>query len=362
MKAFRMLLLLLAIVFLAGCGKPGKPPVAKREVVDMAGRKMTVPADIRRVYTGRPGSVVMYAVAPDLMVSRSLWNNQGSERFLSESYLKLPFAEGSAEEIVRLHPDVIISWFDLSPKSIDDAERLSAKTGIPVFMVDMDMTQYPKSFAALGSLLGRKDQTNRMTAFVEKYLVPVLERAAQIAEKRRVRVYYAEGNRGLNTDPSGSFHSEVLNRVGGVNVAKVNALAGKGMSAVSMEQILQWNPEVIIVWTGMGPSVTTSRAIAGDPLWARVPAVKSGHIYQIPCQPFGWFDRPPGTNRIMGAIWLSRLLYPDLYPADLEQASREYFSIFYHYDLTDAELRAVLNPLGTTEEKQEKVTSKTLKP
>ena len=113
-------LLPLFLLLLAAChpsdGK--KPGIATREVVDMAGRRMTVPAIIERAYSTRPGSVTLYAIAPDLMVNRSLWMTDGAERFMSPAYLKLPFSDGSAEEIVRLHPDVIISYFSINRQSI----------------------------------------------------------------------------------------------------------------------------------------------------------------------------------------------------------------------------------------------------
>lgn len=346
MRIFRLILPLL-LLLLAACQPSGEKPAADtREVVDMAGRRMTVPVTIERAYATRPGSVTLYAVAPDLMVNRSLWMTDGAERFMSPAYLKLPFSDGSAEEIVRLHPDVIISYFSINRQSIDQADRLSQRTGVPVFMVDMEMKRYPEAFAAMGELLGRQEQAAKMTAYLEKWLLPVFAKAGQIPESQKKRVYYAEGNRGLNTDPTGSFHSQIIDLVGATNVAQVSLLSGKGMSVVSMEQVLQWNPDVVIVWTGMGASMTTFRNITGDPFWQRVPAVRKGRIHQIPFLPFGWFDRPPGTNRILGALWLAQLLYPDLYHIDLEAAAREYFTIFFHRDLTDAELREVMHPLA----------------
>ena len=337
------------LLLLAACQPSGKKPGSDtREVVDMAGRRMEVPVVITRAYSTRPGSVTLYAVAPDLMVNRSLWMTDGAERFMSPAYLKLPYSDGAVEDIIRLHPDVIISYFSIDPQSIDQATRLSQKTGIPVFMVDMEMKRYPEAFAAMGELLGKQEQTAKMSAYIEKWLLPVFAKAAQIPESQRKRVYYAEGNRGLNTDPSGSFHSQIVDLVGATNVAQVNRLSGKGMSSVSIEQVLQWNPDEVIVWTGMGPSVTTCRNITNDPLWQRVPAVREGRIHQIPFLPFGWFDRPPGTNRILGTLWLAQLLYPEVYQIDLEAATREYFSVFFHRDLTDAELREVLHPLAPT--------------
>jgi len=319
-------------------------PNTTRQVTDMAGRKMVVPSTIRHIYVNKPGSVLMYAVAPDMLVSRSLWMTDNTTRYLKSSYLQLPYVDGSVEEIVKLRPDIIISSGNINPKTRDDADRLSKKIGIPLFMVDMDMGKYEQCFTALGELLNRQKQTNRMRAFLHTYFDGIATKAKQIPVNQRVRVYYAEGERGLNTDPTGSFHSQILDVVGAVNVAQVGIASGQGMSAVSMEQLLLWNPDVVLVWTGMGASMTTMQAIKSDNLWANVRAVKNNKVYQIPFQPFGWFDRPPATNRIMGAIWTAELLYPNIYHYDLKKITREYFDIFYHHKLTDDELAEVLHP------------------
>ncbi len=321
-----------------------KRPYPTREVTDMAGRKMVVPSVIGHIYVNKPGTVLMYAVAPDMLVSRSLWMTDNTTHYLKSSYLQLPYVDGSVEEIIRLKPDIIISSFTINPKTKDEAQRLSKKTGIPVFMVPLDMGNYDQTFKVLGELLGRQEQTNRMRGFLHTYFDMIAIKAKQIPEKQRVRVYYAEGERGLNTDPSGSFHSQILDVVGAINVAQVAVSAGQGMSAVSMEQLLLWNPDVVLVWTGMGSSMTTMQAIRSDNLWAQTRAVKNKKLYQIPFQPFGWFDRPPATNRILGALWVAELLYPDLYHYDLNKITREYFDIFYHHQLTDAELAEVLHP------------------
>jgi len=288
--------------------------------------------------------VLMYAVAPDMLVSRSLWLTDNTKRYLKSSYLQLPYVDSSVEEIVKLRPDLIISSGNINQKTRDDADRLSQKIGIPVFMVPMDMGKYEQTFKVLGELLDRQEQTNRMRGFLHSYYDGIVVKAKQIPQKQRVRVYYAEGERGLNTDPSGSFHSQILDIVGAINVAQVAVASGQGMSAVSMEQLLLWNPDVVLVWTGMGSSMTTMHAIQSDNLWATTRAVKNNKLYQIPFLPFGWFDRPPATNRIMGAIWTAELLYPNLYHYDLSKITREYFDIFYHHQLTDNELAEVLHP------------------
>jgi len=342
---FALIALSLFLAIIASCSpSEKKQQLATRVVTDMAGRKMVIPDTIRRLYVNRPGSILLYAVAPDMLVSRSLWMTGGTKRYLKRSYLQLPYVDGSVEEIVRLRPDIIISSFNINPKTRDEADKLSKKTGIPVFMVEMDMNKYEQTFKVLGELLNRKVQTDKMIGFLHTYVDSIAIKAQQIPDKERVRVYYAEGGRGLNTDPSGSFHSQILDVVGAVNVADVGIVAGQGMSAVSMEQLLLWNPDVVLVWTGMSSSMTTLHFIRSDKLWAGTGAVKNNKVYQIPYQPFGWFDRPPATNRIMGLIWAAQLLYPDRYHFNLKEITREYFDIFYHYTLTDDELSEVLHP------------------
>ena len=335
---------ILALV-LAACNGAQKNIPGKREVTDMAGRIMLVPDTIRNVYMNKPGSLLLYAIAPDLAVCRSLWLNKTALPYMDSAYIALPYTDDSVEEIVKLQPDIIINYFSVNEQSVDQADMLAEKTGIPVYMVEMDMTAYPKTFNSLGKLLNREQQTKRMNVFVRTYLDTISARVAKIPEESKVKVYYAEGDCGLQTDPSGSFHSQVIDFVGAKNVAQVSSLPEKGMSNVSMEQILLWDPDVVLCWTGWGKSVTTYQCINNDKVWQSLRALKNGKMYQIPYVPYGWFDRPPGTNRIIGTVWTAKLLYPDIFPYDIKKVTREYFNIFYHIALSDEQLEEVLNPV-----------------
>ena len=343
-KKYLWLACIVIVVVLASCQATNKPP-GQREVTDMAGRTMLVPDTIHRAFMNKPGTLLLYAIDPGLAVCRTLWQNKISQPYLDSAYMALPYTDGAVEEIVKMKPEVIISYFTINEQSIEQANMLAGKTGIPVFMVEMDMTAYPKTFDILGKLLRREAQTDRMDAFVHTYLSAIAARAARIPDSMRVKVYYAEGECGLQTDPSGSWHSQVIDFVGGINVAQVETLPEKGMSQVSMEQILMWDPDVVLCWTGMGKSLSTYQCVNTDKVWKSLPAVKSGNVYQIPCVPYGWIDRPPGTNRIIGTVWMANLLYPDVFPYDMKAVTSEYFEIFYHITLTEEQLDEVLNPV-----------------
>ena len=40
-------------------------------------------------------------------------------------------------------------------------------------------------------------------------------------------------------------------------------------------------------------------------------AVREKRVYLAPTAPFGWIDRPPSLNRVIGLKWLAGLFYPD---------------------------------------------------
>ena len=315
-----------------------------RTLTDMAGRTVLVPDSINRVYVDHHGGFMLYAIDPQITINQAVKVNRFSRPYILESYAKLPYIDGSVEEIVKAKPDIIIACNEINDNSIDNANKLAEKTSIPVFLVDMNMLNYRKTFKVLGDLLNRKKQTSFMGEFVHRYLDEIHTQAARIPDSLKVKVYYAEGEQGLATDPSGSKHSQIIDFVGAQNVAQVDIISGKGMSQVSMEQILLWDPDKILCWTVKGKQMGTYEYILQDEVWKTTRAVKNNEVYQIPFLPYGWFDRPPGTNRILGTIWTAHLLYPDIFPYDMEEVTREYFQLFYHHQLTDDELSEVLYP------------------
>ena len=158
---------------------------------------------------------------------------------------------------------------------------------------------------------------------------------ATVPEARRPRVYYARGPKGLETGLGGSINVELLGVVGARNVA---AAAGSGgIATVSPEQVLAWDPDVILT-----QDAGFRRGIAEDPLWSGLRAVRAGRVYQVPALPFGWFDAPPGANRLIGVRWLAQVLYPDLFPTGLEAATRDFYRRFYHVELEDGQVAALL--------------------
>jgi iron complex transport system substrate-binding protein len=75
-------------------------------------------------------------------------------------------------------------------------------------------------------------------------------------------------------------------------------------------------------------------------------AVRKRRVYLSPHLPFGWFDFPPGANRLIGLVWLSQILYPDLFQFDLRREVATFYRLFYHREPTPQQIDRLLTEPG----------------
>jgi iron complex transport system substrate-binding protein len=338
--------LLFGLMLYSCSNKPANHSQKMRTITDMAGRKVEIPEHIKTAFVDRHSVQMVYAFDTILPVNRVFNYTVMEKRYLKKSfYANKPYViEGATEEIMRLHPDVVLYSQPLTPENIDEVNVLQKKINIPVILMNADITKYKQTLAFLGMILDKEGKAAELIGFIKKRIDPIFEQAKKIPIAHRKRVYYAEGMKGLNTDPSGSVHSLLIDMLGAKNVAQTDVLPGKGMSSVSIEQIYKWNPDMIVVWSGNFDSMDSYRCIKSSVEWKKLPAVERNAVYQVPWRPFGWIDRPPGINRLIGVAWLAHLLYPQYFHTDVETITKEYFDKFCHYTISDKELKEILNP------------------
>jgi iron complex transport system substrate-binding protein len=84
------------------------------------------------------------------------------------------------------------------------------------------------------------------------------------------------------------------------------------------------------------------QSVFHDPLWQNVDAIKHHRVYLAPALPFGWFDRPPSVNRLIGVRWLLAALYSQNVSINLRAATREFYRLFYHVELDGKRLDQLL--------------------
>jgi len=320
---------------------------AQQRIADGAGRQVAVPAKVERVYAaGPPASMLVFAIAPDKLLGWTRAFRPDEAAFVAPKYAALPELgrltgrgdTANVEVLLRAKTDLVVDAGSTAETYVSLAERVQRQTGIPYLLLDGRLDAVPNALRTLGRALGDEQRGALLADYFEASLRDVQERVAKVAPEDRPRVYYGRGPAGLQTGLAGSINVELLDYLGAKNVA---AGAKGGLAGVSLEQVLAWNPEVILT---TDPNFYA--ALWKDARWQGVAAVRAGRVHLAPHLPFGWFDFPPGANRLLGLYWAGLLLYPRAFPADLRPRIVEFHRLFYHQAPTPAQLDALLGEPG----------------
>ena len=215
------------------------------------------------------------------------------------------------------------------------ADNVQEQTKVPYILVDGRLEATPAALRLLGNVLDHGQRAEQLASYVEATFAEIDAALAAIPVDRRPRVYLARGPDGLETGVVGSINTEIIERAGGRNVAE--AAGQRGLVRASMEQVIVADPAIIITWDR-----NFFERVAKDPLWAGIRAVREGRVYLAPTAPFGWIDRPPSVNRVIGLKWLAGLFYPDRFPENLRETTRTFYRLFYHVDLTEPQLDTLI--------------------
>lgn len=327
---------------------PEEAAPQEREITDMAGRTMTVPLEIESVFsTGPAAAIYLYTLVPDKLLGWNYALNDIEKSIILEQYHDLPnFGQGDAvnyEAVIAAGPTIALNVTSINDGSIDASDALAEQLGVPVVMVSSDLLDAPAVYRFMGELFGVEEQAEALAAYAEETFNAIS--GLDIPDAEKVRIYYGNGEDSLETAPAGSSHGQIIDLVNAINVADLELGDGSRVQ-ISAEQLLAWDPDVIIVNGEPKADMTGSaaaEAILADPLFATLKAVQNGAVYGTPNAPFSWVDRPPGPNRIVGMRWLSGLIYPEYLDYDVDEAVREFFQLFYHVELTDEQLTQLYN-------------------
>ena len=325
-----------------------------RIFTDAAGRILAVPgiAALNKIYFGGgPAELICLSLAPELAGGTTYEFLSEADLALLPAQLKsLPYlgtqssgGQINVESLLAEGIQLMITMPFGTPtaKDVEDADDIQLKTGIPVVIIDGTFEKIPDTYRLLGELLGKQAEAAKLIDYFNKITDDVAGALANVPESERVSVYYAEGSDGLQTEPSTSPHAFILTLAGARNVAIVDTTEQVGMSNVSMEQVLAWDPEVIIAWSSSYRGGAAD-LIRSDSLWQPVQAVQDGRVYDMPSSPFPWIDRPPSINRLLGLQWVANLLYHDSYDVDMVKEVKEFYSLFYHADISDSQAQQLL--------------------
>jgi len=345
--------ILSAVMLFSGCGggEADYDPlegVSTITFTDDCGREVEIPETITKVApSGSVSQMVLMTIAPEALVGLSASPSTDQMEYFPESTWELPTfgqfygskANLNMEALIAAQPQVIIDIGDKKNNHDKDMDKIQRQTGIPTIFIETTLDKMPDAYRTLGKLLGKEEHCNELADYIESTVAYAEDQAKTIGDADRKSVYYGTGASGLDCNANGSVQADVIDIIGAKNAVVGTEVSDKGGGTlINMEQLYKFDPDVIIVTLDGIYSVIDE----GDKSWADLKAVKNGDYYEIPGIPYCWMSGPPSVNRILGIWWLGNLVYPDKYDYDMISKAQEYYKLFFDYDLSDEEAKAML--------------------
>ncbi|HEA6370023.1 ABC transporter substrate-binding protein [Escherichia coli] len=340
-KLFLLLIFLLSLSFTTQ---------AERTFTDQIGREVKVPDKVDRIVVlqHQTLNLLVQMNATDKIVGvMSNWKQQlGSNyaRLVPELSNKASLGDLThvdAEKLVALHPQVVFVTNYAPQEMIDKISSL----GIPAVAISLrhddegernklnpvmadEEQAYVKGLyegiMLIGNIINKPEEAKALIKATENGRRMVSNRLQLLPEEQRVRAYMA--NPELTTYGSGKYTGLMMKHAGAVNVA---ASTIKGFKQVSIEQVIEWNPQVIFVQNRY-PAVVNE--IQSSPQWQVIDAVKNHCVYLMPEYAKAWGYPMPEAMGI-GELWMAKKLYPEKFnDVDMHKIVNGWYRTFYRTD------------------------------
>lgn len=354
---------------MAGCGQSSQKAETTTEalktenknepriITDHAGNKVQIPSKIERVVISSlwplPSIYVLFQGSADKLVGMhpaslsaakySMLTKIAPEAANVETGF-IKNGELNAEELMKLKPDVVF----YSATNTKDKEILD-KAGIPAIGFSTSIEKFNtvetvnRWVELLGEIFQKEDKAKEITEYGRKAYKDIQERIKDVPQDKKPKalILFKYSDKQFQTSGSNFFGQYWLEATGAVNVASTL----NGMADVNMEQVYEWNPDIIYITNFskyMPEDLFANKALDGHD-WSGVKAVKEKKVYKFPLGMYRWF--PPSSDSPLCLWFLAKMNYPELFKdVDMKKLTKEYYKKFYNIDLTEQDLNTIFNP------------------
>jgi iron complex transport system substrate-binding protein len=228
--------------------------------------------------------------------------------------------EFDLEGCIALNPDLVIL-----PVKLKDQINTLEEMGIAVIGVNPENEELLiETITMIAKLTGVTDYEKLINYYTEKEN-EIKEVYAKVTDKPRV--YLAGNSSMLSTASANMYQNDFIEAAGGINVA--NDIVDSYWVTISYEQLIAYNPDYIII---VPESEYTKEDVMGDTSLSKIDAVKNNKVYEMPSSFEAWDSPVPSS--ILGKMWLTSILYKDLYSNDNFAEDVAYFyNTFYDFEI-----------------------------
>ncbi len=303
------LLILTLFIDVAVKPAPASDTGSAIHLTDMAGRTLTLPGPAQRIVTTfKPATLCLLGLGlSDRLVGVDTSSPRDPlQRAVFPGITKLPgvgrkSAGLNFETIVALEPDLVILYAQMDGPAVG---RRLRTVGIPcVTILPETFDTIKASLDLMARAAGTPERAREVGDKMDQILTLLEQRLGSLKPEQKKRGYFASTLGFFNTTTANMIQHEIMTSAGVENVSK--DLSGYFQN-ISPEQLVQWNPDLIMTSRYLPQSQV--KCIA-NPALQRVTAIAENQLFRCPSSLAPW-DFPSPLS-VLAGLWLGARAYPE---------------------------------------------------
>ncbi len=318
-------------------GSMAQAAESQRVLIDMAGASVAVPQHVERVVTVGPIPVLnslIFAVGAGQRIANGLGVFARQPRWRYQTVFAPQIATLPALQNANYTPD-IEALLKSAPDAVLTMDRVSAerlrRAGLPALYLAWSQPEEVKTVVRLlGQLFSRPEAAERYAERFDSILSGVAARLRQGALTRPRVLYFTPATL---TQPH-LIAEWWIPAAGGVSVTD----DGRSVESRSftMEQLLFWNPEILIV-----ASRKEAETVLHEPRFASLAAVRAKQVLVAPCGAHTWANRT--SEQPLTVLWAAQRFHPALFAnLDVTKETQRFYRDIFGVTLSVAQVEEIL--------------------
>lgn len=313
-------------------------------VTDMLGREVELPAEVKTIATPNVDAyrIILQLGAQDQLIG--VPSDMYDSKFSQVDTIEViawpevkevekvgggqPNTEINIESLIKLNPDVIISWSTASGDSgVEAADLLQEKTMIPVLCINNfaqgksgSVEAVETAYTMMGQVTGQEEKAADLVDYYKseiKALTSIIEKNSPQPAR-----FYMSGP-GTLLGANNSYLP--LKQLG---LENVSLEIGEKGGDVTKEQLIAWDPSLIFTHTPSKVHRVKDEEFE-DPILSPISAIENDQIYHLKGTYMGW-DIATG---LIDSMIIAKAAYPDLFAdIDMEKKGEAILKTFYQTD------------------------------
>ena len=331
-----------------------------KTITDHAGNQVEIPAQVNRVVVTDilplPSIITVFLGSGEKIVGMNPASMSAAKTgLLGELFPDIlnastDFMNGSdinMEELMKLEPDVV--FYNAGSKEMGEALTSAgfAAVAVSVNKWDCDSIEtYDHWVELLSQIFPEKgDTADKVSQYSQKVYEDIQKRVSGLKKEEQKNILFLFNYSDTTMITSGKkfFGQFWCDAVGGRNAAE-GVAAENSNAVINMEQVYEWNPDVIFItnFTPVQPEDLFENAVGQDD-WSPVKAVQDGHVYKLPLGTYRSYT--PSTDTPMTLLWMAKQVYPDLFEdVDITKEVKDYYQAMYGVKLSDEQVERMYHP------------------